>query len=91
MSQTKITPEAKVLAHTTGTSHESASQIIEMAGRTCYKSFDKITDDSAEKFVGMVLRRGHESVIEHSWFVFKLPKTSFQSEIPEKFILSVLL
>lgn len=38
---------------------------IELAGRTCYKSEDKITADSAKKFVAMVLKRGHESVIEH--------------------------
>jgi thymidylate synthase (FAD) len=39
--------------------------VIEAAGRTCYKSEDRITDDSARKFVSMVLKRGHESVIEH--------------------------
>lgn len=38
---------------------------IEKAGRTCYKSEDKITDDSAVKFVKMVIASGHESVIEH--------------------------
>jgi thymidylate synthase (FAD) len=38
---------------------------IEAAGRTCYKSEDKITSESAPKFVRMVLERGHESVIEH--------------------------
>jgi thymidylate synthase (FAD) len=38
---------------------------IEAAGRTCYKSEDKMTDDSASKFVSMVIKRGHESVIEH--------------------------
>jgi len=38
---------------------------IEKAGRTCYKSEDKITEDSAVKFVSMVLDRQHESVIEH--------------------------
>ena len=41
-------------------------EIIEAAGRTCYKSEDKITDDSAQKFVKMILKRGHESVIEHA-------------------------
>lgn len=40
-------------------------QRIERAGRTCYKSEDKITNDSAEKFVKNVIVRGHESVIEH--------------------------
>ena len=39
---------------------------IEKAGRTCYKSEDKITDDSAKKFVSMLINdRKHESVIEH--------------------------
>ena len=40
--------------------------IIEEAGRTCYKSEDKITDDSAPKFAEMILKRGHESVLEHA-------------------------
>jgi thymidylate synthase (FAD) len=38
---------------------------IELAGRTAYKSEDKITDDSAEKFVAEIIKRGHLSVIEH--------------------------
>ena len=38
---------------------------IERAGRVCYKSEDKISDESAPKFVAGILKRGHESVIEH--------------------------
>jgi thymidylate synthase (FAD) len=38
---------------------------IEVAGRTCYKSEDKITDDSASEFVEMIVGRGHLSVVEH--------------------------
>lgn len=38
---------------------------IERAGRTCYKSEDKITGDSSARFVSNILSRGHESVIEH--------------------------
>lgn len=41
-------------------------QRIEYAGRTCYKSEDKITDDSAKKFVGNLIKRGHEAMLEHS-------------------------
>jgi thymidylate synthase (FAD) len=41
---------------------------IEKAGRTCYKSEDRITDESAIDFVKMILKRGHESVIEHQSF-----------------------
>jgi len=38
---------------------------IERMGRTCYKSEDKITDDSATKFVRQRLDEKHVSVIEH--------------------------
>lgn len=38
---------------------------IELCGRVCYKSEDKITDDSAEKFVNGLIKSGHTSVLEH--------------------------
>ena len=38
---------------------------IEKAGRTCYKSEDRITEESAKSFVRMLIERGHESVLEH--------------------------
>ncbi len=38
---------------------------IEKAGRTCYKSEDKITDESAKKFVASLIKSGHEAMIEH--------------------------
>ncbi len=38
---------------------------IELFGRTCYKSEDRITDISAEKFVKNIIDRGHTSVLEH--------------------------
>lgn len=43
-------------------------QHIEKIGRVCYKSEDRITEDgeSAKKFVGMLIRNGHEAMIEHS-------------------------
>ena len=45
---------------------------IELAGRTCYKSENKITDTSAEKFVGALIRRQHTAMLEHACFVFQL-------------------
>jgi thymidylate synthase ThyX len=39
---------------------------VELAGRTCYKSEDKITDESASNFVKMLIKRGHEAMIEHA-------------------------
>ena len=42
-------------------------QLIEKAGRTCYKSEDKITDESAKKFVVGLINRNHEAMLEHSF------------------------
>ncbi len=39
-------------------------QILEKAGRTCYKSEDKITDTSAEIFVTRLIKRKHHAMIE---------------------------
>lgn len=43
-------------------------QRIEVAGRTCYKSEEKITPDgeSAKRFVKMIINNGHEAMLEHS-------------------------
>jgi len=40
-------------------------ELIELAGRTCYKSENRISKGSAEKFVQMIVELGHESVLEH--------------------------
>jgi len=47
-------------------------KLIEIAGRTAYKSEDKITNNSAEAFVAMLIRRGHTSVLEHANLVFEV-------------------
>ncbi len=39
--------------------------VIEKAARTCYQSWDKIKDGSAEKLIKHCIARGHFSVIEH--------------------------
>lgn len=38
---------------------------IERCARTCYKSEDKITDDSAKQFVQSLIKRGHTAMLEH--------------------------
>ncbi len=38
---------------------------LERAMRTCYKSEDKITEGSAEKLIRSIIKRGHESTLEH--------------------------
>lgn len=49
-----------------GFKYTSLLKKIERIGRVCYKSEDKITDDSAEQFIRGIIKRGHESVIEHA-------------------------
>ena len=38
---------------------------IERAGRVCYKSEDSIASGTSHQFVTALIRRGHESVLEH--------------------------
>lgn len=52
---------------------------IERAGRVCYKSEDKITDDSAEKFVQNIVERGHESVLEHGNVILRCNKRMYKT------------
>lgn len=38
---------------------------IELAGRTCYRSYDKITEDSAKGFVDRMINSKHGAMLEH--------------------------
>lgn len=46
---------------------------IERAGRVCYKSEDKITEDSAKPFVDRLINSGHLSVLEHGTVYLDIP------------------
>lgn len=48
---------------------------IELAGRTCYKSEDRITIDSAKGFVDRMIKSGHGAMLEHGTVYLKVPKT----------------
>ena len=45
---------------------------IELAGRTCYKSEDKIKEDSAKKFVKAMIKSNHTAMLEHASLVFQV-------------------
>lgn len=49
---------------------------IELAGRVCYKSEDKITDSSAKSFVEMIRGKNHFSVLEHGSIYLVVSKSS---------------
>lgn len=48
---------------------------IERAGRICYKSEDKITDDSAEEFVKRMISSEHLAMLEHGTMYMQVPLT----------------
>lgn len=46
---------------------------IEIAGRTCYKSENNITKDSAEGFVDRMIKSNHTAMLEHGTVYLKIP------------------
>lgn len=46
---------------------------IERAGRVCYKSEDKITEDSAKPFVDRLIKNGHGAMLEHGTVYLTIP------------------
>lgn len=59
------------------TTNMTQYQVIERVGRTCYKSEDKITDDSARKFVASLVKSGHHAMIEFGFIYLKLTEIDF--------------
>ena len=57
-----ITPSFEIIDDLDG---KTIIKKIEKCGRVCYKSEDRITEDSAEKFIRGLVKSGHESVLEH--------------------------
>ena len=53
-----------------------AEELIEAAGRTCYDTGDRAGADSAAKFIRMLIRRGHLSVLEHAAATFRVTGVS---------------
>lgn len=62
---------------------------IELCGRVCYKSEDKITSDSAEKFVRNIVKRGHTSVLEHGTVYITINFDALK--LPENLLLSSVI
>ena len=58
-----INPNVELLVQQVGL--DGLYKQIELAGRTCYKSEDKITDDSAKAFVDRMIESKHYAMLEH--------------------------
>lgn len=64
-----IKPSFEILDQQCGL--EGIYKQIEIAGRTCYKSEDKITEDSAKGFVERMIKSGHGAMLEHGTVYLK--------------------
>lgn len=51
-------------------------KMIELAGRTCYHSLDKITEDSSKEFVDRMIKLGHGAMLEHGTVYLTITATS---------------
>ena len=86
--------KSSVSAYGLAPSDESAAlRLVELCGRTAYKSEDKITDGSAKKFVLTLKSQGHLSVLEHSNIVLKVQKNPAEQVPggPEPFTFAALV
>lgn len=64
-----IKPSFEILEQSSG--EEGIYKQIERIGRICYKSEDKITEDSYKKFVEMLKNRQHGAMLEHGTVYLK--------------------
>lgn len=66
-----INPNVELLVQQAGL--DGLYKQIELAGRTCYKSEDKITDDSAKAFVDRMIESKHYAMLEHGTVYLLVP------------------
>lgn len=60
----------------TGSTIDDIYKQIEIAGRTCYKSEDKITPTSAKEFVNRMIKSGHGAMLEHGTVYLDIPNSA---------------
>lgn len=64
---------------------EGVYKQIERVGRVCYKSEDKITEDSAKPFVDRMIKSGHGAMLEHGTVYLKVLNVIENSELIDKY------
>lgn len=81
-----IKPKFEILEQQPGI--DGIYKMIELAGRTCYRSEDKITLDSATAFVDRMIKSGHGAMLEHGTVYLEVPcyESNFTDDIVERYI-----
>ena len=74
-----IKPKAELLIQSDGL--DGIYKQIELAGRTCYKSTDKITEDSAKPFVDRMILSNHTAMLEHGTVYLFIPEKEYDKQL----------
>lgn len=74
----KLIQQSFEILEQTDYSLKGIKQFIERCGRVCYKSEDKITDDSYEKFVNMLINKDHARPLEFGTVHLLIPESDFK-------------
>lgn len=64
---------------------EGVYKQIEICGRTCYKSEDKITEDSAKGFVERMIKSNHTAMLEQGTVYLKIPIEEYEKNYKNKY------
>lgn len=70
---------------------EGVYKQVEKVGRVCYKSEDKITEDSAKPFVDRMIKSGHGAMLEHGTVYLKFSWNGGTCELCNQTLPSKLL
>ena len=74
----KLVKQSFEILEQTDFSLKGIKQFIERCGRVCYKSEDRITDTSYEKFVDMLINKDHARPLEFGTIHLKMKSSNFQ-------------
>lgn len=77
-----IEPSVEVIQQEPGI--DGMMKIIEMAGRTAYKSEDHITGDSAKRFVKMLKDKKHGAALEHGTCYLAIPQEKWDNIVDDR-------
>ena len=80
-----IEPSFEIIEQSKGLS--GVYKQIELAGRVCYKSENRITEDSAKEFVDRLVKMKHNAMLEHGTVYLKisLPRKAWKSKLVNKY------
>lgn len=78
-----INPKVEIIPQ--GSGLEGIYKQIEIAGRTCYKSEDKITEGSAKEFVNRMIKSGHGAMLEHGTIYLRIPIEEYEKNYKNKY------